>query len=156
MRSRSASALLCLFLFCGTAAAAEPPQRCGRADLVLWGDGRHDDTFALNAWLRGEDAVWAADGEPVGDRIAGRAFRLSAAIYVAAGSGRILREFRFLWPERGETVSGTSIHTGHDPDKAPVMDGVQIVGGDAGEGVPFDHPDLTPITPDARASCATS
>jgi len=161
MRSRSASALLFHFLLCGfllrgVAVAAEPAQHCARADLVLWGDGRHDDTFALNAWLRGEDAVWAFDGAPVGDTIAGHAFRLSSAIYITAGSGRVLRDFRLSWPERGETVSGKAVLSGTDPDKPPVSEGVHIVGGDSGEGVPFDAPDLTPGKADPQTSCAVS
>jgi hypothetical protein len=134
--------------------AAEPQQRCVRADIVLWGDGRHDDTVALNAWLRGEDAVWAASGEPVGAAIAGRSFHLSAAVYVSAGSGRTLQDFRLLWPERGETVSGGTILSGSDPDRAPVTAGINIVGGDAGEGLPFDMPG--PAAHDPQASCATS
>ena len=65
-----------------------------RVPVVLWGDGRHDDTAALNAWLRGHDAIWADTGEPVGAAIGGRSFRLSSAIYVQAGTGRVLRDFR--------------------------------------------------------------
>src|SRR5260221_12645491 len=57
-------------------ARAAEPQHCARAEIALWGDGRHDDTAALNAWLRGEDAAWAASGHPGGTAIAGRSFRL--------------------------------------------------------------------------------
>src|SRR3954453_2595102 len=81
------------------------PQRCVHSEVVLWGDGRHDDSAALNAWLRGADAVWADGGEPVGASIAGRSFRLSAAVYVTGGTGRRLENFRMVWPERGETVA---------------------------------------------------
>ncbi|MBV9825938.1 MAG: hypothetical protein JO001_09705 [Alphaproteobacteria bacterium] len=142
---------------CGSAArAAEPAQHCIHTDIVLWGDGRHDDTTALNDWLQGKDIVWAESGDPVGDTISGHSFRLSAAVYVSAGSGRVLRDFTFVWPERNETVSGASIVSGDDADKAPVSTGVQISGGDAGEGVPFDDPAVTPTKPNPRASCATS
>jgi len=76
-----------------SALAAEGP-RCARGDIVLWGDGRHDDTAALNAWLQGEDLVWAETGEPVGEAITGHIFRLSSAIYVLGGTGRRLDSFR--------------------------------------------------------------
>jgi hypothetical protein len=138
-----------------TGRAAEA-QRCVRAEIVLWGDGRHDDTHALNAWLRGEDAVWADSGAPVGATISGRSFRLSAAVYVRAGTGRVLDRFRMLWPERGETVSGGTILAGGDADQAPQMSGIEIVGGDPGEGKPFDLPDPAPVRRDEAESCATS
>jgi hypothetical protein len=137
-------------------ALAAEGRHCVPADIVLWGDGRHDDTFALNAWLAGKEAVWAASGDPVGGHIAGRSFRLSDAVYVRAGTGRRLDEFRLVWPERGETVAGGAIETGSDPDRAPILSGVSIVGGDSGEGVAFDLPDPAPGAPADPASCATS
>ena len=136
--------------------ASAEPQDCVRADIVLWGDGEHDDTAALSAWLRGADAIWAASGEPVGASIAGHSFRLSDAVYVPGGTGRRLEQFRMLWPERGETVSGGLIVSGSDPDQAPIMSGVSIVGGDPGEGVPFEMPDADSHHHADRASCATS
>ena len=108
--------------------------------VVLWGDGRHDDTGALNAWLRGDDAVWGNSGTPVGAAIGARTFRLSSAIYVQAGTGRVMRDFRLEWPERGEVVTGGTIEAGLDSGAAPLQSGVTISGGDAGEGVPFDAP----------------
>ena len=135
---------------------AAVPQHCVRADIVLWGDARHDDSAALNAWFHGADAVWAASGQPVGTAIAGHSFRLSAAVYVPGGTGRRLEDFRLLWPEHGEIVSGGSIASGSDPDEAPVVSGVSISGGDPGEGVPFDAPDAAPAGHDDQASCATS
>jgi hypothetical protein len=138
-----------------TAEAAER-QHCIRADIVLWGDGRHDDSAALTAWLRGADAIWAASGEPVGAAIAGRSFRLTAAVFVPGGTGRRLEAFQLLWPERGEIVSGGSIVAGSDPDKAPIVSGVKISGGDPGEGKPFEMPDPAPAEPDPKASCAIS
>jgi hypothetical protein len=143
-------------VLCGTPAHAAEPQRCVRADIVLWGDGRHDDSAALNAWFQGADAIWAASGAPVGASIAGHSFRLSAPVYVTGGAGRRLENFRMLWPERGETVAGGTILSGADPDAAPVITGVKIEGGDPGEGKPFEMPDPAPAEPDATVSCAIS
>jgi hypothetical protein len=135
---------------------AAEPQRCVRADIVLWGDGRHDDSAALNAWFGGADAVWAESGGPVGTAIAGHSFRLSAPVFVPAGTGRRLEAFRMLWPERGEIVSGGSIVSGSDAAKAPILSGIDIVGGDPGEAVPFEAPDPAPTGRDDQASCGIS
>jgi hypothetical protein len=132
------------------------PQHCARAGIVLWGDGRHDDSAALNAWFGGDAAIWGESGEPVGAAIAGRSFRLSAPLYVSGGTGRRLEDFRMLWPERGEIVSGGSIVSGSDPDKAPIVSGISVIGGDPGEGTPFEAPEPVPAGRDARASCAIS
>jgi hypothetical protein len=144
-------------------AASPPPlppqQHCVHPAVVLWGDGRHDDTQALQAWLRGEDALWGDSGAPVGARILGHRFRLSAAIYVTAGAGRTLEDFRLFWPERGETVSGGAIRSGSDPHQAPTVSEVRIVGGDAGEGKPINLPDPPshhPPRSDDPASCGIS
>ena len=110
----------------------------------------------MNAWLRGEDAVWADSGRSVGPAIAGRSFRLSSAIYVIGGTGRSLQEFRLLFPERGEVVTGGTVRAGNDPDQPPVSTGVDIVGGDSGEGVPFDAPDPAPIQAENKAACPIS
>jgi hypothetical protein len=138
------------------AAATAAPQDCVKAEIILWGDGKHDDTAALSAWLRGANATWAVSGKPVGARIVGHSFRLTSAVYVSAGTGRQLDDFRLLFPERGEVVSGGTIITGDDPDKAPVLSGVSIRGGDSGEGVPFDLPDLRSGSRPSEASCAIS
>jgi len=137
-------------------ALAAEGTRCARGDIVLWGDGRHDDTAALNAWLQGDNLVWAESGEAVGDGITGRSFRLSAAIYVPGGTGRRLESFRLVWPERGETVTGGTVRAGDDPDLAPLLSGVEIVGGDPGEGVPIDTPDVSPHDRRDPARCAVS
>jgi hypothetical protein len=142
--------------FASPPARAAQPQHCVRADIVLWGDGRHDDTAALNAWLRGADAIWATSGEPVGASIAGHSFRLLGPVYVAGGTGRRLDDFRMVWPERGETVSGGTILSGGDPQQAPIASGVSIVGGDPGEGKPFEAPDPISVDHANEASCATS
>jgi hypothetical protein len=150
------TALLGLMAY-GMALPADAAQQdCIRVPVVLWGDGRHDDTAALNAWLRGRDAIWAGTGTAVGAAIEGRSFRLSSAIYVNAGSGRILRDFRMEWPERGEVVTGGAIEAGHDPDAEPVQAGVEITGGDPGEGVPFDLPDRGSDEASRDASCVIS
>ena len=143
------------FLAFSPAYAAEAPH-CARGDMVLWGDGGHDDTAALSAWLRGDNLVWAMTGEPVGEAIADRVFRLSSVIYVPGGTGRRLDRFRLVWPERGETVTGGSVRSGGDPDAAPVVTGVEIVGGDPGEGVPLETPDIARIDRANPARCAVS
>lgn len=148
--------LILLIAAASTVVPAAAEERCMRTENILWGDGRHDDTLALNAWLRGEDAVWADTGKSVGAVIAGHSFRLSSAIYVIGGTGRSLREFRLLFPERGETVAGGTIRAGSDPDQPPISAGVQISGGDSGEGIPFDAPDPAPVRTDAKASCPIS
>ena len=159
MRGRPNVALVASLLLAGIATMpvhAAAPRDCVKAEVVLWGDGRHDDTAALNAWLHGADAVWGADGTPVGSLIAEHSFRLSAAVYVAAGTGRTLRDFRLVFPERHETVTGGTIAAGDDPDRAPAMSGVEIAGGDPGEGKPFDLPDPKPAAKNTEESCATS
>src|SRR5436305_4234776 len=142
-------------LILSSALAAEGP-RCARGDIVLWGDGRHEDTAALNGWLQGEDLVWAETGEPVGEAITGHIFRLSSAIYVLGGTGRRLDSFRLVWPERGETVTGGSVLAGEDPDQPPVVSGVEIAGGDPGEGLPIDTPEIAPRDRRYPARCAVS
>ena len=131
-------------------------QDCARIPVMLWGDGKHDDTAALNAWLQGRDAIWADTGEAIGAAITGRIFRLSSAIYVQAGTGRVLRDFRMEWPERGEVVTGGTIAAGLDPDAEPLQSAVTISGGDPGEGVPYDTPDYEPEHANREASCAVS
>jgi hypothetical protein len=150
------AALLAMAACVAVLPAGAATQDCVRIPVVLWGDGRHDDTGALNAWLRGQDAIWADSGSSVGAAISGRRFRLSSAIYVQAGTSRILSDFRMEWPERREIVTGGTIVAGHDPDAAPLQSGVTITGGDPGEGVPFDVPDREPEQARRGASCATS
>ena len=151
-----AVALCEAFLGLPQASALAEGAHCARGDLVLWGDGRHDDTAALSAWLQGDDLVWAMTGEPVGEAIAGRVFRLSAAIYIPGGTGRSLDSFRLVWPERGETVTGGTVRAGHDPDAAPLVSGVEIVGGDPGEGVPMATPEIFPKERGDPTRCAVS
>ncbi len=150
-------ALVCVVLAAlPMSAVAAEPQHCVRAGIVLWGDGAHDDSTALNAWFDGDEAIWAESGGPVGASIAGHSFRLSAAVYVRGGTGRRLEDFRMLWPQRGEIVSGGSIVSGSDPAKAPIVSGVSIIGGDPGEGAPFEMPDAAPTGHDKEWSCGIS
>jgi len=154
---KTSAFLLAVFLALSQAPAlaAETPQ-CARGDMVLWGDGEHDDTAALNAWLRGDNLVWATTGAPVGEAIADRVFRLSSVVYVPGGTGRRLDRFRLVWPERGETVTGGTVRSGDDPEAAPIVTGVEIVGGDPGEGVPLETPDIARIDRSNPARCAVS
>jgi hypothetical protein len=149
-------ALLLPAVLVSTGSAIAISQDCVRVPVVLWGDGRHDDTGALNAWLRGHDAIWADSGSPVGATIGNRSFRLSSVIYVEAGTGRVLHSFRLEWPEHGEVVTGGTIDSGFDPNAPPLQSGVTITGGDPGDGVPFDAPDREPTQARRDASCAVS
>lgn len=147
---------LCVLAFGPVIAGQADERRCVRTENILWGDGRHDDTVALNAWLKGEDAVWGDTGRSVGAAIAGRVFRLSSAIYVVGGTSRVLQDFRLLFPERGEVVTGGTVRAGADPNQPPVSTGVTITGGDSGEGVPFDAPDPAPVRAEDKAACPIS
>ena len=148
-------AVLLLSVASGSAFADEPA-KCAVARHVLWGDGVHDDTAALNAWLQGEAVAWAETREPVGDAIDGRTFLLSNEVYVPAGTGRSLLHFRMVWPHRPETVSGDALYSGTDPDKEPVSVNVTIVGGDPDEGVAFEAPDPDPQSKTRRTDCLIS
>ena len=127
------------------AAKAEEQSKCAAAPHLLWGDGEHDDTAALNAWFRGETAVWAQTHEKVGAEIADRTFLLSSVVYISSGTGRKLERFRMVWPERQETVSGGTIRSGDDPDQPPVAEGVTTIGADPDEGVPYESPAPEPL-----------
>src|SRR3974377_1005468 len=63
-------------------ACAEDQSKCPAAPPVLWGDGEHDDTAALNAWFRGETVLWAQTHTEVGSEIADHNFLLSATVYI--------------------------------------------------------------------------
>ena len=132
-------------LLAAVPAAAGAPPRC--TPLSLWGDGRHDDTLALNAWLRGEPVRWADTGREVGAEIDGRRFLLSGPIYVESGSGRRLTDFDMVWPRTGERLRGGTIAAGDDPDAPARVKGLAKTGGDPGEGVPFKAPAAKPQPP---------
>ena len=108
-------------LVAASAATAEEPSKCADAPPVLWGDGEHDDTGALNAWFRGETVVWAQTHQAVGSEIADRTFLLSSTIYIHSGIARKLEGFRMVWPHRSEVVSGGTIEAGKNPDDPPTQ-----------------------------------
>jgi len=130
--------------------------KCGAKLAVLWGDGAHDDSMALNAWLRGDPAVWGQTGHSVGPRIAGHIFRLSAPIYIPSGTGRSIEHFRFVWPARGEVVSGGTIVAGADPNRPPIATGITKIGAGPQEGVPFPSETPKPAASQNRTDCLIS
>lgn len=150
-----AAALAALVIVAVSSAKAEDPD-CAAASRVLWGDGEHDDTAALNAWFRGETAVWGQTHEPVGAEIADRTFRLSSTVYISGGTGLRLEHFRMIWPWRNEVVSGGRIMTGNDPDAEPLAEGITMVGADPDEGVPYQSPDPEPLDHGVPRHCLTS
>ena len=58
--------------------------------LILHGDGKHDDTDALQAWFDNETVYWP-NGDEVGSIILGGHFKLSRTIY-----GRNRRSFGYM------------------------------------------------------------
>lgn len=137
-------------------AEAEEQSSCAAAPPVLWGDGEHDDTSALNAWFRGETVIWAQSHESVGAEIADHSFLLSSTVYVQGGTGLTLERFRMIWPWRNETVSGGAIVTGNDRDAEPQTEGITMVGADPEEGVPYKSPDPEPREHGIPKHCLTS
>ena len=139
-----------------SSAEAEEQSKCSAAPHLLWGDGEHDDTAALNAWFRGETVNWAQTHEPIGAEITDRTFLLSSTVYVSGGTGRKLEHFRMVWPERKETVSGGTLLSGSDPDKPPIAENITTVGADPDEGVPYKTPDPEPLDHGIPRHCLTS
>jgi hypothetical protein len=150
-----AAAALAMFVAL-SAAIADEPSKCAPAPHLLWGDGEHDDTAALNAWFQGETVIWAQTHDPVGAEIADRTFLLSSVVYISSGTGRKLERFRMVWPERKETVSGGAIVAGNDPDQPPIADGITKIGADPDEGVPYETPDPEPREHGIPKHCLTS
>lgn len=136
-------------------ALAANDSKCGKL-FVLWGDGKHDDTAALNAWFHGDPVVWSQTGHSVGAQIADHVFRLSAPVYISSGTGRRIEHFRFVWPARNELVSGGTIAAGADPDRPPVAIGITKIGAGPNEGVPYPTPTPKPANPDNRTDCLVS
>ncbi len=137
-------------------ASAQERSDCAAAPRVLWGDGEHDDTAALNAWFRGDTVIWADTHKPVGAEIADRTFLLSSTVYVSGGTGLRLEHFRMIWPWRNEVISGGTITTGNDPDAEPRTQGITKVGADPDEGVPYKTPDPEPLDHGIPRHCLTS
>ena len=150
------AATLLAALLALAAAKAEEPSKCDAAPHLLWGDGEHDDTAALNAWFRGETVTWGQTHETVGVEIADRTFLLSSVIYISSGTGRKLERFRMVWPDRQETVSGGTIRSGDDPDQPPVAEGVTTIGADPDEGVPYEGPATEPLDHGVPRHCLAS
>ena len=135
---------------------AEEQSKCAAAPSVLWGDGEHDDTAALNAWFRGETVVWAQTHEAIGSEIADHNFLLSSTVYIHAGTGRKRERFQMVWPWSNEVVAGGTITAGSDPDGQPVADGITKINSDPDEGVPYDGPKLEPHENGIPSHCLTS
>jgi hypothetical protein len=150
------AATLLAVLLALASAKAEEQSKCPAAPHLLWGDGEHDDTAALNGWFRGETVVWAQTHEKVGPEITDRTFLLSSVVYISSGTGRKLERFRMVWPDRQETVSGGTIRSGDDPDSPPVAEGVTTIGADPDEGVPYQTPDPEPLDHGVPRHCLTS
>ena len=104
MTARIAAGLLAALIVISPA-TAEEQTKCAAAPPVLWGDGEHDDTAALNAWFRGETVVWADTHQAVGSEIADRTFLLSSTVYIHSGMDRKMERFQMVWPQRNEVVS---------------------------------------------------
>jgi hypothetical protein len=134
---------------------AADSSRCGATLFVLWGDGRHDDSVALNAWFRGDPVVWGQTGRSIGPQIADHVFRLTAPIYIPSGTGRRIDHFKFFWPERKEVVAGGMIVSGIDPNQPPVATGLAKIGAGPNEGVPYPSKIPKPATAD-RTNCLIS
>jgi len=143
-------------MFVLSAANAGQNSECAAAPRVLWGDGAHDDTAALNAWFRGEKVLWAETHQAVDAEIADRTFLLSSTVYVAGGTGLRLEHFRMVWPWRNETVSGGTIATGNNPNAEPITEGITMVGADPDEGVPYKAPAPEPLDHGIPRHCLTS
>jgi hypothetical protein len=144
------AATLVAVLIAVSPAAADEQSKCAAAPPVLWGDGTHDDTAALNAWFRGETVLWAQTDETV------HKFLLSSTVYIHSGTGRKMERFQMVWPHRNEVVTGGTITAGTDPDGQPVADGITKVNADPDEGVPYDGPKLEPHENGIPRHCLTS
>jgi hypothetical protein len=135
---------------------AAEPSKCTMVPLMLWGDGMHDDTRALNAWFRGDPAIWARTGQSVGPQITGQVFRLKGAVLIPSGTGRSIERFELIWPERRERVTGGSIRAGNDHNKPPIASGIVKVGAGPNEGVPFPTPDSKAADHNVGTDCLVS
>ena len=156
MMMQFAAVFLAVLIAAVSPAGAEDQSKCSAAPPVLWGDGEHDDTAALNAWFRGEAVLWAQTHEAVGSEIADRSFLLSSTVYIHGGTGRKMERFRMVWPWRDEIVTGGTVAAGDDPDGEPIADGITTVNADPDEGVPYDGPKLEPHEHGVPKHCLTS
>jgi hypothetical protein len=135
---------------------ASEGSKCAAKSYVLWGDGKHDDTAALNAWFRGDAVVWGQNGRTIGPQITDRSFRLSSPVYIPSGTGRSIAHFQFFWPARKEVVAGGTIVAGADPKRPPLATGLTKIGVGPNEGVPFPSRTPQPADDDDRTNCLVS
>jgi hypothetical protein len=143
-------------LIAASPAKADELAKCAAAPPVLWGDGEHDDTAALNAWFRGETVVWAQTHQAVGPEIDDRTFLLSSTVYIHSGIDRKLERFQMVWPNRNEVVTGGTIEAGKNPDDPPIADDLTKVNSDPDEGVPYNGPPLEPTENGIPRHCLNS
>lgn len=137
-------------------ARAQEQSKCAAAPHLLWGDGEHDDTAALNAWFRGETVIWAQTREAVGSMIADHKFLLSSTVYIHGGTGRKMERFQMVWPHRNEVVTGGTILAGNDPEDPPTVDHITKINSDPDEGVPYEGPKPEPTEHGIPRHCLTS
>jgi hypothetical protein len=121
-------------------AAAEDQSKCSAAPPVLWGDGEHDDTAALNAWFRGETVLWAQTHDVVGSEIADHSTK--PTVYIHSGTGRKMERFRWFGASQRSCDRGR--RGGKRSRRRPVVDGITKVNADPDEGVPYDGPKPAP------------
>jgi hypothetical protein len=152
-RKRLVAACWLFLAFAGPPAPAAEKPDCEVAGVALWGDGKHDDTRALNAWFRGDRVVWAQTGRAIGPEIIGHDFLLSSTVFVPSGTGRRFERFQMIWPARKERISGGTILTGDDPDKPAIQVGIVKTGAGPEEGVPYAAPAPKPGTRELPESC---
>jgi hypothetical protein len=156
MSRRLAAAWLLLPAFAMPPAPAAENPDCEAVSLALWGDGKHDDTRALNAWFNGTRVVWAQSGQVIGPELAGHDFLLSSTVFIPSGTGLRFERFQMIWPGRQERVSGGTILTGNDPDKPAIVVGIVKLGADPDEGVPYEAPRPKPGTREVPERCLVS
>lgn len=61
--------------------------------LILWGDGIHDDTRAVQALMDGRLTVWTPTGLLVKDRVADQTFRITKALTIGVNRRKALLPF---------------------------------------------------------------
>lgn len=66
----------------GVSGMIYPPKKSvSKPQHVLYGDGKHDDTEALQAWFDGKDVYWA-NGRIVNNIIKYKEFRITDTLYI--------------------------------------------------------------------------
>ena len=95
--------------------------------LLIWGDGIHDDTAALKAYMRGERVVWASEPlSPFTGLMRGGTFRITSKLVLADGAqligGRI---------DSREIKEGPALYVPNDV-KSGVLKDITLECGDKG------------------------